>query len=192
MISTGRWGRLWLRERPLADLARTLRSDRTAALRSPGDQNVFEVLARPPAGAAVDVAAEPFLELKTGSREDLRIQVAAVVDDDEDRGSLPELHRRPREYRGDAVAVRLQRRQRRPRGRRADLPLAPVVEREQLVRIAVLLVVVDQPRIRRRGEDPVERPRERLFARVAVQHRRVALRVAHAREILDPHERVAR
>src|SRR6478735_8480655 len=173
MISTGRWGRLWLRERPLADLARTLRSDRTAALRSPGDQNVFEVLARPPAGAAVDVAAEPFLELKTGSREDLRIQVAAVVDDDEDRGSLPELHRRPR-------------------GRRADLPLAPVVEREQLVRMAVLLVVVDQPRIRRRGEDPVERPRERLFARVAVQHRRVALRVAHAREILDPHERVAR
>src|SRR6476620_8103394 len=155
MISTGRWGRLLVARALPPDLVGTPRSDRTAGLRSPGDQNVFEVLARPPAGAAVDVAAEPFLELKTGSREDLRIPVAAVVDDDEDRGSLPELRRRPREYRGDAVAVRLQRRQRRPRGRRADLPLAPVVEREQLVRIAVLLVVVDQPRIRRRDRKSV-------------------------------------
>ena len=33
-----------------------------AALCGPSDQNVFEVLARPPARAAVDVAAETLLE----------------------------------------------------------------------------------------------------------------------------------
>ena len=80
------------------------------------------------------------------------------------------------------VAVGLERGERRPRRGGADLPLAPVVELEQLVRVAVLLVVVDQPRIRRRGEDPVERPSELGLSRVAVQHRRLALRVAHLRE----------
>ncbi len=89
-------------------------------------------------------------------------------------------------------AVRLERRERRPRCGGADLPLAPVVELEQLVRVAVLLVVVDQARIRRRGEDGVERPAESSLARVAVQDGRLALDVAHLRELLDPRERVER
>ena len=52
----------------------------------------------------------------------------------------------------------------------AELELATVVEAEQLVGVAVLLVVVDQPRIRRRRETPSKAPRRSTLARVAVQH----------------------
>ena len=47
------------------------------------DEDIFEVFARPPAGAPVDVAAEPSIELESGAREDLRVEVAPIVDDDE-------------------------------------------------------------------------------------------------------------
>ena len=53
------------------------------------DQDVLEVLARPPACAPVDVAAQPSLELQVGSLEDLRIEIAPIVDDDEHRRVRP-------------------------------------------------------------------------------------------------------
>lgn len=51
----------------------------------PRDEDRLEVLARAAAGAAVDVALEPLLEAQAGAVEDLRVEVAAVVDDDADR-----------------------------------------------------------------------------------------------------------
>ena len=56
----------------------------------------------------------------------------------------------------------------------------------------MLLVVVDQPRIRRGGEDSVERASERDVPRVPVEHRRLAFQVADAREPLDPRQCVER
>ena len=50
-----------------------------------GDEHVLEELAGPPAGAAVDVASEPLLEPQPGAVEDLRIEVATVVHDDQRR-----------------------------------------------------------------------------------------------------------
>jgi hypothetical protein len=56
----------------------------------------------------------------------------------------------------------------------------------------VLLVVVDQPRIRRRGDDPVETGAEVELPRVAVQHARRAPARPHARELSNPLQRVER
>src|SRR5207248_10018343 len=47
------------------------------------DEDVLEELAGAQARAAVDVAAQPFLEVQPCALEDLRIQLAAVVYDDE-------------------------------------------------------------------------------------------------------------
>ena len=123
---------------------------------------------RPRAGrCAGSHAAGSAGRAEPGPLEDLRIELAAVVDDDHDR--------RPRGASAAAHDARtaeipsvyaLERRPRRAARGGADLALAPVVEPEQLVRVAVLLVVVDQARIRRRGDDGVERAgRSRARAR---------------------------
>src|SRR6185437_6239584 len=52
-------------------------------LRAPCDQNVLEVLAGAASGPTVDVPAQAVLEHEAGTLEDLRIQLAAVVDDDQ-------------------------------------------------------------------------------------------------------------
>ena len=43
-------------------------------------------------------------------------------------------------------------------GRGAELDVPQVFEPEELIGVAVLLVVVDQARVWRRGDDPVEAP----------------------------------
>src|SRR5438046_1762842 len=58
------------------------------------DEDVLEELARAPAGAAVHVAPVALLELEARPLEDGRVQVAAVVDDDDHGRPRPE--RRPR------------------------------------------------------------------------------------------------
>src|SRR6185312_16619956 len=73
-----------------------------------------------------------------------------------------------------------------------ELALPSLVQVEQLVGVPVLLVVVDQPRIRRRGDDAVERAAEIELARVAVPHRRVCILSPRRRERLEPVERVQR
>jgi hypothetical protein len=55
----------------------------------------------------------------------------------------------------------------------------------------VLLVVIDQPRVRGRGDDCVEHTGELELARVAVQDLDAALR-PHARELLQARQRVER
>ena len=67
-----------------------------------------------------------------------------------------------------------------------------LVEAQQLVRVAVLLVVVDQPRVGRRRDDAVERPAQVELARVAVEDLRDPVRRAYVRERRDPLERVER
>ena len=54
----------------------------------------------------------------------------------------------------------------------------------------MLLVVVDQPRVGRRGDDAVVRAAEIELAGVAVQDRGSRTTRAHAREVADPRERV--
>src|SRR5689334_13164732 len=118
----------------------------------PSDEHVLEVLAGATTGATVHVPLVALLEHKARAVEDLRIQVAAIVHDEDDAPTR--LHHRPArcEHAHDPVAVRRERRPRRPSRSRTDLALAEVVETEQLVRIAMLLVIVDQPRIRRRRD----------------------------------------
>ena len=75
-----------------------------------------------------------------------------------------------REHVRDPVDVVRDRRPARPACRAAQLAITALVESEQLVGVAMLLVVVDQARVRRRGHDAVVRPAEVELARVAVEH----------------------
>ena len=68
--------------------------------------------------------------------------------------------------------------------------LAALVQLEQLVRVAMLLVVVDQTRVRRRRDHGVERPADVQVPRVAVLDRRVRVVPADARKPLEALERV--
>ena len=77
-----------------------------------------------------------------------------------------------------------------PSSRPAELEVAAFVDTEQLVGVAVLLVVVDQAGIRRRGDDAVEAALEVDRARVAMEHRREQGVVPDGRESLDPRKRV--
>ena len=77
------------------------------------DEDVLVVLARAPARSPVDVPAESLLELEAGALEDLGIQVAAVVHDDEHGRARRERGRRIRERVGDPLAVLLESRLRR-------------------------------------------------------------------------------
>ena len=93
---------------------------------------------------------------------------------------------------GNAVDVVLDRGPTRAARRPAELEVTPLVDAEQLVGVAVLLVVVDQARIRRRGDDAVVRAFEIDRAGVAVQHPRDAAVGPDGRERLDPLQRVER
>src|SRR5260221_433261 len=128
---------------------------RAASLRSRSgrarDEHVFEVLAGPAAGAPVDVPAEAFLEAQTRSVEDRRIEIAAVVYDDEHGRAGCERRSRVRKRARDAAPVRVERRARGSRHGGAELERTAVVETQQLVRVLMLLVVVDENRGRPRG-----------------------------------------
>ena len=89
------------------------------------------------------------LEAQAGPLEDLRIEVAAVVDDDRDRRAAAQRTADVGEHVDNPLRVRTERGLARPCGRGAHLELAPVVEAEELVGVPVLLVVVDQPRVGR-------------------------------------------
>src|SRR4051812_4847699 len=124
-------------------------------LRAPCDQNVLEVLARAAAGPTIDVTAQAMLQREPRALEDLGIELAAVVDDDQHRRAVDAGGRGVGERSRDALGVRGERRARCPRSGGAELELTAVVERQQLVGVAVLLVVVDQARVRRRGDHAV-------------------------------------
>src|SRR5713226_6512139 len=171
---------------------------RTSARKPPApdsggcDKHVLEELAGSATGTAVHVAAEALLEPQARPAENLRGEVAAVVDDDQDRSAGPERVAGALEHGHDPVAVRFDRGAARAVRGRPELELAQVVEPEQLVRRAVLLVVIDQPWVGRRGDDAVERAAVVELAGVAVKDRRLAVLRAQLREGLDPLQRVQR
>src|SRR6516162_4962768 len=75
------------------------------ALSTPGDEDRFEVLARPPARPPVDVAPEPLLEHEPRAVEDLRVQRPAVVDDDHHPSALLQRRRRDPQRFADPLDV---------------------------------------------------------------------------------------
>src|SRR5437763_146605 len=85
--------------------------------------------------------------------------IAAAYTDDDPPARLQHAGTR-RQHARDPVDVRGECRLRRAALGCADLARAQVLEAEQLVGVAVLLVVVDEPGIRRRRDDGVERTRQ--------------------------------
>src|SRR5438128_1292353 len=99
------------------------------------------------------MAPEPCFQPQARAVENLRIEVATVVDDDQHRSPRTQRTARTGEHRRNAVAVRGERATARSPGRGTQLEAAQILELEQLVRRSVLLVVVDQARVGRRGDD---------------------------------------
>ena len=83
-----------------------------------GDEHVLEELAVPAAGAAVHVPAVGRLELEPGALQDLRVEPATVVDDDQNGGAGSECRARGEEYGCDPLRVRRRSRRARRRARR--------------------------------------------------------------------------
>src|SRR6266536_774283 len=112
------------------------------------DEYVLVKLARAAAGAPVDVARQTLLKGQRRPIEDLRIEILRVVHHDDHRcpsGKLPTSVGERRDHVLDVVAdggLRLT-----TRGR-ADLLLTAIFESEQLVGVTMLLVIVDQSRVR--------------------------------------------
>src|SRR5688572_28831125 len=166
--------------------ARRPRSD------GPTDEDRLEVLARSSPRSAVDVPLEPLIEAKPCTVQNFRIQPTPIVYNDADGGVWCKAPARVGENACDTVHVRADGLAADAVGRPAELVPSPLVHAEQLVRIAMLLVVVDQPRVRRRRDEGVERPAEVERARVSMQDRRARVGIANPREALDAVERVAR
>src|SRR5512134_4177398 len=116
----------------------------TSPLRLPyTDENRLEVLPCSSPGAPVHVALQPIDEPELAASQDLGIQVAPVVDDDDHGRAVLESIRAAPENPRDATNVVLDRCPTRSSSRGAKLTLPSVVETEDLVGIAMLLVVVD-------------------------------------------------
>src|SRR5262249_33671513 len=71
----------------------------------PRHQHVLEVLACTSARAAVDVPLVALLELEPGPGEQLRIEIASVVHDDDDPSARTKRSHARTEHTGDAVDV---------------------------------------------------------------------------------------
>jgi hypothetical protein len=95
------------------------------------------------------------------------------------------------EHRGDTVDVDAKRFTARACRGRPELAFPEIVEPEQLVGVPVLLVVVDQPRVRRRGDNGVEASGQIGLARIAVDHLGLPA-AAQPCELLQPRQRVER
>ena len=93
---------LHARHQTLTCLAAELcRNRKLVGIALAGDDHVLEELARPAARAAIDVAAVPSLDREPRAVEDVRVELAAVVDHDHDaraaqKRALARSRRRPR------------------------------------------------------------------------------------------------
>ena len=95
------------------------------------------------------MAFEAIDQTKTASSEDLRVQLAPVVHDDDHRGVRLQRLSAPAQHVRHALDIRAKGSSARPASRRAELAFPSVIETEERVRVAVLLVVVDETWIRR-------------------------------------------
>src|SRR5207253_952092 len=98
----------------------------------------------------------PALEHESSSSRDLVVEVAAVIDHDRYGGTAVQRSAAVGEGLGDAVAVLGDRPAGGAAGGRAQLEAPPVGQPEQLVCVAVLLVVVDQAGVGRGCDDAVD------------------------------------
>ena len=120
------------------------------------------------------------------------IQLAPVVHDDAHHRARQQCSPGVRKDVGDALDVRLDRGAAQAVGGPSELVVAVLREAEELVRVAMLLVVVDQARIRRGCDHSRERSAELEHPCIAVEHRCGRPRSADLGERLDPGERVLR
>src|SRR5207253_9330686 len=111
------------------------------------------------------------LETQPRELQDLRVELAPVVDHDHDRRTTPQRVTHVRKHGGNPLHIGTQRCPARPL---PELERPAVLEPEQLVGVAVLLVVVDQARIRRGGDHAVEAPPELELPRGPPPHARRA------------------
>src|SRR5581483_7666217 len=155
------------------------------------DQDVLEELTRAPSRAAVDVARQALLEGQARPREDLRVQASRVVDDDDHRRPRGELPAGVGERRDHVFDIGSHGGVGPTTGGGTDLFLAPVVEVEQLVGVAVLLVVVDQAGVRRRRDDAGGSSWKIDLARVGVHDRDLGVG-SNQREVAQAADRVQR
>src|SRR6266550_5375994 len=111
---------------------------------SRADEDILEELTRAAPCTPVDVAGQLLLEAETRLLEDLRVQLFRVVPDDDHRGARRELPVRVSEHGHHVVYVSADGLARMTARRRTDLFLPTILQTEQLVRIPVLLVVIDE------------------------------------------------
>src|SRR4051812_32408418 len=117
------------------------RSPRALRPPEPRDEHVLEVLPGPAPRTPVHVPPVPPLEHEPRALEDRRVELAAVVHDDADGRAAAQRPARVLQHGDDPVRISGQGGAVRPARGGADLELAPVVEPEQLVGVAMLLVV---------------------------------------------------
>jgi hypothetical protein len=127
------------------------------------------------------VAEEPVFEPEPGRGENPVVEAAPVVDHNHDLSPGAQRAARVCQNGGDIVAVSLH--------AAADLLAVAPFEAEELIGVRVLLVVVDETRIGRRGQHEVDRRRRIHEPRIAVQYVD-GLRRARLRELLHPLHRV--
>src|SRR4051794_12530039 len=106
------------------------------------------------------MAGERVFKREPCPRKYLRVQIPRVVDDDDDRCVLPKLTRCVGKRRSHVGNVRVDRTPARATARCSDLILSPITQAEKLIRVTMLIVVVDEPRVRRRRDYPVRSPGE--------------------------------
>jgi hypothetical protein len=90
------------------------------------------------------------------------------------------------------LRIRVQSSFARPTGGRPDLVDPAVIEVEELIGMAMLLVVVDQAGIGRGRDDAVVRPAPVELTSVAMENVRFAPALPRSRVLLDPGDRVDR
>ena len=117
------------------------------------EQDVLEELTRSPPGAPVHVSGDPSFEKETRVLENRGIEVVRIVHDDKHPRVPRKLRCRVVEHLAHRVDISAQRRPAPPSRPRANLLIASVDQAEQLVGVAMLLVVVDQAGVRRGRDD---------------------------------------
>ena len=128
------------------------------------------------------MADDAILEREPGVAQDAPIELAAVVHDDDDPTARAKRLGRSLEHARNSFAIAAH--------AAPDLGVVPTLEPEELEGVHMLLVVVDQARIRRRGQHEIDLFRRIEHPGVAVEDERRRLRPQLC-ELVDALGRVA-
>jgi hypothetical protein len=119
------------------------------------NENALEEFAGTAACPTVHVSRDLVFERKPGVRKDLWVEIPRIVDDDHDWRVSAELFRSVREDRRHVSDVRGYGAPASPMHSCTDLVITTIAELQKLVRVAMLLVIIDQPRIGRGSDDSI-------------------------------------